>query len=301
MKTKLIKRVALLVALLMLAVCLPVSGMAATAVTTSWDVMSGYNFINLDYAIAICVEEINNMSFNDKTQKLTFALEKVGNGITVEDSQMNYADIEELEDGYSYTPPYVGLTVDSAEAHGESIVFTVQVKPENKTYRCEVELSIVALFKPVVSATAATELEEAEYGTYTMTAEEGSFITITPVYEDMNGKKLAMETEWYTYDYENGYSDLLSKQNTHTFEVTQALDGDDLEWQIYLPSIDYEASSWIHLTVVPQGTLTTGSSSAPEASVPSTGDNAAPMLWLAGMLMAGTGCAALMMKRRQNG
>ena len=296
MNVKLVKRLALLAVLLMLAVCLPVSSMAATTVTTKQDVMIGYNYITLDDVIVNCVEEIGAMRLDDRSEKLTFALEKVGKGITVTDSQMNYEVME--EDGETwYTLPYVDFTVDSAEAHGESIVFTVQVKPENKTYRCEVELSIIAVAKtPVVSATAATKLAEGDYGTYTITVEEGSFITITPVYEDMNGKKLAMETEWYTYDYENGYSDLLSKQNTHTFEVTKALDGDDLEWQVNLPSIGYGASSWIHLTVVPKGTLT--ASSAP---VPSTGDNAAPMLWLAGMLMAGAGCAALMMKRRQNG
>lgn len=302
MKTKLVKRLALLAALLMLAVCLPVSGMAENDNKSTMNVMVGSeNWIYLeDEAWDDLESYFSGFSFEELNQILTFSLEKVGKGITISEKRLAYEPWEEEGQTYYYIP-CIAFSVNGAEAHGESIVFSIYVKPENKTYRYEVKLAVVAAVKePVVSATAATKVEKTKDGFYSITAEEGSFVTITPVYEDMNGKKLAMDIEWTTYDYEDGQSNILSKQNTHTFEITKALDGDDLEWSVYLPSVDHNDYRWIHLTVVPKGTLIL--SSAPTApSVPSTGDNSSPMLWLAGMLMASAGCAVLLMKRRQNG
>ena len=304
MNKRLERSISLLIALLMLMVCLPVSGMAEKANESTKSVVPGkMDWIYLEeYAWNDLESYFTGMSFEELNQTLTFSIEKVGKGITIGEKQLSYEPFE--EDGQTYySIPKVGFTVNGAEAHGESIVYSIYVKPEDKTYRYEVKLSIAAVAKePVVSTTAATKVEKNKYGTYSITAEEGSFITITPVYEDVNGNKLGMEIEWFVYDYDTGYSEVLSRQTTHTYEVTQALNGDDLEWQVDLPSVGFNDYNWINVTVVPKGTLTTGSAPAEIApSVPGTGDHSAPMLWLAGMLMAGAGCAVLMMKRRLNG
>ena len=298
MNTNVKRCFALLAALLMLAICLPVSGLAEEA-THQWNkkIMGGtyvrYNLVNsavdeiadyLDYTKP--VEELN--------QELTFRIDKIGKGIQIVESCLVF-EPKTLENGYTYyADPYVKLEA-SGEADGESLVFSVYVKSEKTRYTYEYTFDVETVaMTPIVSATAATELKRAENGSYELTAEEGSVLTVTPVYEDKNGQKLSMNVVWGAVDTETGKVDLLSRENTYTCVVTQDLSGKWLGWYVELPSANKDHDNWITLTVVPKGTLTQTA-----AAVPNTGDDAKPMLWLAGMLMAGIGCAMLL-KRRQN-
>ena len=298
MKTKLMKIAALLAALLTLVMCLPVAGLAAEETETrDWfkpAAVGAQEIVNIEsMARDVLYPILETTDFEDLNQKVTFKMEKVGKGITIIEKNLGYTKVG---DGVTYSFPYFIYTVEP-EADGELIVFSIYDKTTDKTYRYKISLSVQVVAKPpIVSAAAASELVMNKYGHYELTAEEGSAITITPVYETIDGKKWDKNMGWFVYE-RGGYSPLLSEADTYTYVVTNELNGCDLVWSAHIPDASYGGSNWITLTVVPKGTLV--QPAAP--SVPNTGDSAAPMLWLAGMLLAGAGCAVLMGKRRQNG
>jgi len=214
---------------------------------------------------------------------------------------MNYADFMELvpkdEDAEDQLKVEIeeGLSSDSLSAELKAI-------PElNTPEKVEADITIKVLAQAQSSGVEVSSEQTAVYDVTLMYSTDGgrTFIEATKENWPESGKLTV------TLPYPAG-----TGMHTHKFVVAHMFTesaGDHKAGDIEYPAvtntangIQFEVTGLSPVAVTWQDMTNTGCV-APDSPVPATGDSAAPVLWLLGMLITGAGCVALWSKRRQNG
>lgn len=198
----------------------------------------------------VTVEELNaNVTFK------VFA----DSNISLNDVQSRFTNITDPDGMVSLDCPSFVYEALNKNADGKKVWAEITSTDGDKVvYELTIELNDLVRKTPTITGTACTEAVEARDGTYFMTAEEGSSITVTLHYETLSGDKADVEYSWWIFDYatqDYTTTEPLSTASSYTFTNLPAAEL-DYEWHVSLKGEPNAAdSTWITVEIVPKGTL----------------------------------------------